>query len=136
MIGILTTDDSFTQLHGDRDEVEGGTSAEKVDARDDHGVQGIEFSLFALLVVELKDAYSLCDDLSICVGGFSVPNDHHEESDWIGGQTHVATSSANGFAANGERNCEKLAYKGLEAQELQCPSDEQVDEILFGGSSG
>ena len=59
---IPATLDSFAQLRGDRDDVEGRASAGNLDARDGHGIQGTKTTLCALLVVELKGRYSLRDD--------------------------------------------------------------------------
>ena len=64
---IPASDNSIAQLCGDRDEIKGRASVGHPDARDGHGIPGIETMLSALSVVKLKGRYSSRDDLSLCV---------------------------------------------------------------------
>ena len=113
--GILASDDSIAQLYGDRDKIEGRASAGHCDARDGHGIQGIEAKLSALSVVELKDRDSVRDDLSLRVSPVAeglVLNEHQEGEGWVVDKAHIHLSNVIGFAANGERNDATRRYSG------------------------
>jgi hypothetical protein len=104
--GILASDDSIAQLCGDRDEIEGRAGAFHCDARDGHGIQGIEATVFALAIVELKGRYSLRNNLSLRVSPVGKVNERQEDKGRSMNEAHVRLGNMIGFAASGKRNDE------------------------------
>ena len=104
--GASAGDDSIAQRCGNRDEVEVRVSASHRDTRDGHSVQGIEATISALFVVELKGCYSRRDNLRLCVRPVDLVVDQHQEDE---GSVNVdkgetRPNNRTSFAENSERN--------------------------------
>ena len=107
--GMLASDDSIAQLHGNRDEVKGRAGARHGNARDGHRIQGIKAIISALVIIELKGCYSICYDLGLCislqvVAESLVDNKHKEEESRAMDKAHICLSNTIGLATDGERN--------------------------------